>query len=128
MNRVFERFMHIEDGGSKKLTFIPSVELEDTANEIRLKLEVPGMEAKDLDVEVTEDTVKIRGERKSESKLEEKGVIRSEFSYGSFERMIPLSVRVQNDNVTAEYKNGILNLTLPKVEEDKKKTVKINLE
>jgi HSP20 family protein len=55
-------------------------------------------------------------------------MIRSEFHYGSFARVIPLPAHVQNDKVIAEYKNGILNLTLPKSEEEKKKIVKINLE
>jgi HSP20 family protein len=127
MNRIFERFMSGGSGGSKGLTFIPSVEIEDTADEIRLKLEVPGMEAKDLDVEVMEDAVKIKGERKSESKTEEEGMVRSEFHYGSFERMVPLPVHVQNEKANAEYKNGILSLTIPKSEEERKKIVKVDI-
>jgi HSP20 family protein len=127
MNRIFERFMGGGNGGSRELTFIPSVEIEDTADEIHLKLEVPGMEAKDLDVEVMEDAVKIKGERKSESKTEEEGMVRSEFHYGSFERMVPLPVHVQNEKANAEYKNGILSLILPKSEEEKKKIVKVDI-
>ncbi len=65
------------------------------------------------------------GERKEESKSEEKGVTRSEFRYGSFSRVIPLPVEIQNSNVTAEYKDGILNLTLPKVEEEKTQVVRV---
>jgi HSP20 family protein len=128
MNRLFDRWMHTGNGETKGFGFIPSVEMEETDEAVRLKLEVPGLEAKDLDVEVTDDAVSIKGERKSESKTEEKGMIRSEFHYGSFARVIPLPVHVQNDKVTAEYKNGVLNLTLPKLEEEKRKTVKVNLE
>jgi HSP20 family protein len=127
MNRIFERFMSGGNGSSKEMAFFPSVEIEDTANEIHLKLEVPGMEAKDLSVEVMEDAVKIKGERKSESKMEEEGMVRSEFHYGSFERMVPLPVHVQNEKANAEYKNGILSLTLPKSEEEKKKIVKVDI-
>ncbi len=54
-------------------------------------------------------------------------MIRSEFNYGSFRRVIPLPARVQNTNVNAEYKDGVLNLTLPKAEEEKNKVVKVNL-
>jgi HSP20 family protein len=128
MNRLMEQFMPSTDGEISAFTSIPSAEMEETADDIRLKLEIPGMEAKDLNVEVTEDSVSISGERKSETKTEEKGMVRSEFHYGKFERIIPLPAYVQNDKVQAEYKNGILTLTLPKVEAEKRKAVKINLE
>ncbi|MDZ8107510.1 MAG: Hsp20/alpha crystallin family protein [Nostoc sp. DedQUE12a] len=106
---------------------VPAVELQETKDAIHLKLELPGMSAKDLDIQVTEDAVHITGERKSETKTEEKGTSKSEFYYGKFQRVIPLFTRVQNTNVTAEYKDGILNLTLPKTEQEKNKVVKVNL-
>ncbi|MGL4882936.1 MAG: Hsp20/alpha crystallin family protein, partial [Waterburya sp.] len=71
--------------------------------------------------------VAISGERKAETKSEENCKTRSEFRYGKFSRVIPLPVRIQNTNVTADYKDGILNLTLPKSEEEKTKVVKVNL-
>lgn len=85
------------------------------------------MEAKDLDVQVTADSLSISGERKEEAKTEEKGITRTEFRYGQFRRVIPLSSRIQNDKVQAEYKDGILSLTLPKAEEEKTKVVKVNI-
>lgn len=124
MNHLFEQMMPWEDGG---LAFMPSVEMDETPEEIHLKLEVPGLEAKDLEIQVSEDSVSIAGERKSESKTEEKGMVRSEFHYGKFERIVPLPVHVQNDKVKAEYKNGILTLTLPKSEEEKHKVVKVEV-
>lgn len=127
MNRLFDRLVPMGNGGTPSLTFIPSAELEETDNAIHLKLEVPGMEAKDLNVEVTDESISIKGERKSESKTEEKGVVRSEFHYGKFERRIPLPTHVQTDKVQAECKNGILNLTLPKVESEQRKAVKVNV-
>jgi HSP20 family protein len=107
---------------------VPAAELQDTDDAIHLKLELPGLEAKDLDIQVTEDAVHISGERKSETKTENNGTTKSEFYYGKFQRVIPLSVRIQNTNVTADYKDGILNLTLPKSEQEKNKVVKMNLE
>ncbi len=86
------------------------------------------MSAKDLDIQVMVDRVSIAGERKSETKTEENGRTRSEFSYGKFSRVIPLPIKIQNTNVTAEYKNGILNLTLPKAEAERNKVVKVNLD
>ncbi|QHG14988.1 Hsp20/alpha crystallin family protein [Nostoc sp. ATCC 53789] len=107
---------------------VPAAELQETDDAIYLKLELPGLEAKDLDIQVTEDTVHISGERKSETKTQNNSTTKSEFYYGKFQRVIPLSARVQNTNVTANYKNGILNLTLPKSEKEKNKVVKVNLE
>ncbi|MEH1807984.1 Hsp20/alpha crystallin family protein [Nostoc sp.] len=112
----------------RDLSNVPAAEIQETEDAIHLKLELPGLEAKDLDVEVTENAVHISGERKSETKTEEKGVTRSEFNYGKFKRVIPLPARVQNTKVTADYKNGILNLILPKTEQEKNKVVKVNLE
>ncbi len=106
---------------------IPAAELTQTEDALHLKLEVPGMDAKDLDIQVMADRVSIAGERKSEAKSEDNGVTRSEFRYGKFSRVIPLAMRIENTNVTAEYKDGILNLTLPKAEEEKNKVVKVNL-
>lgn len=127
MNHLFDRLMQEGNGDGRSLTFIPSAELEETDQAITLKLEVPGMEAKDLDVEVTESAVSIKGERKSESKTEEKGVVRSEFRYGTFERVIPLPAPIKTGEVQAEYKNGMLHLTLPKAESVAQSAVKVNI-
>ncbi len=126
MNRMFDSLAPrtTERLGS---AFIPPAEMEETPEAIYLKLEVPGMDASDIDIQVSAEAIAISGERKEETKSEEKGMTRSEFRYGSFRRVIPLPVRVQNTNVNAEYKDGILNLTLPKAEEEKNKVVKVNI-
>ncbi|OKH53505.1 heat-shock protein [Calothrix sp. HK-06] len=105
----------------------PAAELHETDEAVHLKLELPGVEAKDVDIEVTENAVKVVAERKTETKTDENGKVRSEFYYGKFQRVIPLRARIQNTAVTAEYKDGILNLTLPKSEAEKNKVVKVNL-
>lgn len=105
----------------------PAAELHETDEAVHLKLELPGVEAKDVDIEVTENAVKIVAERKTETKTDDNGITRSEFHYGKFQRVIPLRARIQNTAVTAEYKDGILNLTLPKSETEKNKVVKVNL-
>jgi len=129
MNRLFDRLVPTYVGNGEKvgLSFIPAAEVTETPEAVQLKLEIPGMEAKDLNVEVTADSLTINGERKSEIKTEEEGFTRTEFRYGKFHRVIPLPVRVDNNNVTAEYKDGILNLTLPKAEEEKNKVVKVSI-
>ena len=128
LNRLFDDALtpaNWDDFGN--FSKVPAAELTETDDALHLKLEVPGMEAKDLDIQVMADRVAIAGERKSETKSEEDGRTRSEFRYGKFSRVIPLPVRIQNTNVTADYKDGILNLTLPKSEEEKNKVVKVNL-
>jgi HSP20 family protein len=129
MNRLLDRIVPTDVGNGEKvgLSFIPAAEMTETPEAVQLKLEIPGMEAKDLNLEVTADSLTINGERKSEIKTEEEGFTRTEFRYGKFHRVIPLPVRVDNNNVTAEYKDGILNLTLPKAEEEKNKVVKVSI-
>ena len=127
MNRLFDRLMPTDGGERTGFNFIPAAELEETDDALHLRLEVPGLEAKDINVEVTADSVSISGERKSETKTEREGYTRSEFRYGKFQRVIPLPLEVQNDKVQAEYKDGILRLTLPKAESEKQKAVKVNL-
>lgn len=126
MNRLFDRLM-TRDGERVGTNFIPAAEMQETSDAIHLKLEIPGMDAKDIDVQVSAEAVSISGERKEETKTEEKGMTRTEFRYGKFQRVIPLPARVENTNVKAEYKNGILQLTLPKAEEEKNKVVKVNI-
>ncbi|MBW4675420.1 MAG: Hsp20/alpha crystallin family protein [Desmonostoc geniculatum HA4340-LM1] len=106
---------------------VPAAELQETDDAVLLLLELPGIDAKNLDIQVTEDAVHISAEGKSETKTQENGTTKTEFYYGKFQRVIPLSARIQNTNVTADYKDGILHLTLPKTEQEKNKVVKINL-
>jgi HSP20 family protein len=106
---------------------VPPAELTETEDKLVLKLEVPGMQPTDLNIEATAKTVSISGDRQCEIKSEEDGKTRSEFRYGSFQRVIPLPVAIQNTEVKAEYKNGIVYLTLPKAEAEKNKVVKVNL-
>ncbi|MBD2243284.1 Hsp20/alpha crystallin family protein [Nostoc sp. FACHB-888] len=127
INRLFDEDTLSPAFLDRGLSRVPAAELKETEDAIHLKVELPGIEAKDLDLQVTENTVYLSGERKSEAKSEDKGLIKTEFHYGKFQRIIPLSARIQNTNVTADYKDGILNLTLPKAEQEKNKVVKVNL-
>ena len=128
LNRMFDDAMtpasFAEFGNLSK---VPAAELTETEENIVLKLEVPGMQPADLNIEATHKSISISGERKSETKSEAEGQTRSEFRYGSFQRVIPLPAKIQNTQVKAEYKDGILHLTLPKAEEEKNKVVKVNL-
>ena len=105
----------------------PAIELQDTEDHLILRAEIPGVEGKDIDVQITREAVAISGEHRFEKKNEEKGFFRSEFRYGSFQRVIPLPVPIQNDQAKADFQNGILTLTLPKVTEARRTVVKLNL-
>jgi HSP20 family protein len=126
MNRMFESLAPMEEGQMQQ-SFMPLAEMEETEDAIHLKVEVPGMSADDLDVQVTKEAVMITGERKTESKSEKNGMKRSEFRYGRFSRTIPLSTRIDNTKVKGDYQDGILILELPKAEDEKNKVTKVNL-
>jgi HSP20 family protein len=105
----------------------PAVELKTTDTDVILRAEVPGIAAKDLSVEVTREAVSIAGEFRSETKEDDHAFYRSEFRYGNFRRIVPLPAEVDNEAVKAEFQDGILTLTLPKLNEAKSKVVKVNL-
>ena len=125
MNRIFDSLSPASQSENGK-TYIPPAEITETAEAILLKLEVPGMDAKDIDIQVTADSISVSGERKSVSRTNAQGKKRSEFRYGAFRRVISLPSRVENTKVNAEYKDGILLLNLPKAESEKTKVVKVN--
>ena len=127
MNRLFETLTPTLNGEEKGISFTPAAEMQEKDDSIDLKLEIPGLESQDLDVQVTASAVAIKGERRQETKTQEQGMTRSEFRYGTFQRVISLPTRVQNDQVKADYKDGILHLHLPKAEAEKNQVVKVNI-
>ncbi|AFY68110.1 Hsp20/alpha crystallin family protein [Geitlerinema sp. PCC 7407] len=127
MNRLFENLAVTRGDGLGSTDFVPAAELRETGDTIDLRIELPGVEAKDIDVQVTADSVSILGERRGEALEESEGVLRSEFHYGSFQRVIPLPSRVKNTHVEAEYRQGILRLRLPKEDAEKNRVVKVEI-
>jgi len=129
MNRVFDNlgYNSLARQTDGLTSFVPPAEMEETEDAVLIRLEVPGINPEDIDIQASAEAISIRGERKSESKTEEKGMTRTEFRYGSFQRVIPLSTRINHNQVEAEYENGVLELTLPKVEETKQKAVKVKV-
>ncbi len=125
MDQMFDELAGLERKSDTDWT--PAIEIQDRENSLILRAEIPGVEAKDIDIQVAREAVSIAGEHRYEKKTEEKGFFRSELRYGSFQRTIPLSVAVENTQVQAEFKDGILQLTLPKVQEARHKVVKVCL-
>jgi HSP20 family protein len=107
--------------------FSPVVDITENDNDIIVRAEIPGMEQKDLDVNLAGDVLTIKGEKKAEHEEKGENFHRIERSYGSFSRTFALPCEVQEDKVEASYKNGILSLKLPKSETCKKESVKITV-
>jgi HSP20 family protein len=103
----------------------PSVDIFENDNEIVIKAELPGMAAKDIDIKLENNVLMLRGERRFEKEAKEENYHRIEREYGSFSRSFSLPVAVDNDKVTAEYKDGVLRVVLSKKEEIKSKPIKI---
>ncbi|MCG9885191.1 MAG: Hsp20/alpha crystallin family protein [Cyanobacteria bacterium] len=111
----------------ERLAIVPPAELEETPEALVLRIELPGFEKQDLSIEVTPQAVSISGDRKAPQRVSDNGIYRSEFRYGTFQRTIPLPKRVKNSEAAATYEQGILSLTLPKVDEERNTVVKVNL-
>lgn len=128
MNRLFDDMISPNHQDGVGLAFTPAAELDETDEAYLLNLEVPGLEPDDINIEATAEAIAISGERRSESTTNEKGVKRSEFRYGKFQRILPLPGRIDHQGVNADYKNGVLKLTLPKAEEEKNRVVKVKVD
>ena len=107
--------------------FIPAVDVYDTKDAVVVESHLPGMNPEDVEVSVENGMLTIRGEHKREHEIEEKNYYRKEVRSGSFFRQVPLPTTVQENNLTAEFENGVLKITCPKAEavENKKVSVKI---
>ena len=126
MNSLFDRFNRDLDFSTSELEqFSPRVELKEKDNGYVIRAEIPGMSEKDINVSLRDNNLILEGEKKTESKKEEKGQFFSEFSYGNFYRSIPLDEEVNPDNVKATYKNGVLTVELETVREIEHKSKKI---
>lgn len=105
-------------------TFRPAIEIKEKSDMYKIKVELPNVNKEDIDVELDENHITIKAESKCE-KCEEKEEVRaSEFRYGKFFRQIPFEHKINTDEAKSEYKDGILKITLPKMEEDKKEEIK----
>ena len=129
-NRVNSLFRDFNDADNPVATasFVPPVDIYEDDKKVVLKLEVPGVEQKDLDVRVEDHTLTVKGERKFESEEKEQNFHRIERRYGSFYRAFTLPSTVDTQNVTASYSAGVLKLELVKKPEAQPKQIKINVQ
>jgi len=103
----------------------PAFDISETATEIHVKAELPGMDAKEIDITVTGDLLTIKGEKKEEKEEKGQNFHRRERRYGSFSRSFRLPVEVKADSIDAGYKDGVLTVTMPKAEAEKARRIEV---
>jgi HSP20 family protein len=131
MNSLFDDFFSGFDIAPRSLaaggfgTFIPSIDVKESEKDFTIRAELPGVGEKDVEIMVTNDSVTIKGEKKEEKEDKGKNYYYMERFYGSFNRVIPLDVETDANKAEAIFKNGILNITIPKSASAKAKGTKV---
>ncbi|MGC9467644.1 MAG: Hsp20/alpha crystallin family protein [Anaerolineae bacterium] len=134
MNRMFDEFFgrgfglapsNMEEGWT---AFTPRVDVAETDKAIKVSAELPGLSEDNIEVNLSENVLTIRGEKKQEREERGESYYRSERTYGSFRRSIPLPADVKTEEADAVYKNGVLEITLPKTAEARRKKIAVKKE
>src|SRR6201981_393642 len=128
LNRLFTDFFGRATQEQNLTTWAPAVDIYEGQNELVVKADLPDIKPEELDIRVENNILTIRGERKFEKKADEKNYLRVERAYGSFARSFSLANTVNTEAIKADYKDGVLTLSIPKREEAKPKQIKVNVE
>ena len=129
MNRLFEQTLSRSRGeeGVTATTWTPAVDIYETADTILMKAELPGVAREDIQIQIDGNTLTLKGERRFARDVQEESYLRIERAYGSFHRSFALPATVQQENVRAVLKDGVLELTLPKAEDSKPKRISVDV-
>ena len=129
VNRLFDNFLGrpAQQPGSMERVWAPAVDMYETKDALMVAAELPGLDEKDIHLSIIGDVLSVRGERQWDPEVKQESHYRGERWYGKFERSLPLPMPVQADKVTAKYRDGVLTITLPKVEEIRPKEIKIDV-
>jgi HSP20 family protein len=130
MNRLFDDFFKgfgLQTTGQAEayVSFAPQIDMTEDASEIRVSAELPGIDEKDIDLNVSRDSLTIKGEKKEVKEEKGKESYYMERSFGSFKRVLPLPAEINPDKVEATFSKGVLTITLPKAVKEKKEQKKI---
>lgn len=131
MNRIFEESLprnKVFEGSLTTGVWSPAVDIYETEKAIILKVELPGLSKDDISIEIKDDNLTLRGERKFEKDIREENYHRIERSYGTFSRSFSLPKTINKNKVDATFKDGILEITIPKAEETRPKQIEIKQE
>ncbi len=131
MNKLFDESYRgragSEDDWALGGAWAPAVDIYEQGSDLVLKAELPGVDPKDVDVRLENNTLTLRGERKFDNEIKRESYHRIERSYGAFSRSFTLPSTVDQNHIKAEYRDGVLRVTLPKREEAKPKQIAINI-
>jgi len=127
INLMFSGHLGEKDGNSVS-TLTPAIDLVDTGDRVEVKVELPGMAKDDVDISLKDDTLTIKGEKKQEREEKEENRYYVERTYGSFSRTLTLPSKVNPDGVEARFKDGVLEINLPKAEEEKIKQIQVQVD
>jgi HSP20 family protein len=125
MNRLFEDTLRGPSRRPSPNAWLPPVDIFETADNFEIKVELPGVKKEEVTLEVRENTLTLRGERRQEKDTKEQGVHRIERVYGPFLRSFTLPSNIDTNNVKAVFQDGVLTIVLPKAEEAKPKQIRI---
>lgn len=132
-NRLFDSLKHGFGTGWPSTSllhtdwFKPSLDVASDEKEYSIKVELPGIDATNISLEYTSDMLKIKGEKRQEKEEKDKDFYRIERSYGSFQRILDIPEDADADNITSNYKDGVLSITIPRKQLPKKETKKIEI-
>lgn len=130
MNRLFDQTVARPRGEHEGLnagSWSPPVDIYETAESIVLKAELPGLSKDDVDIQVRDNALILKGERTMKKEVREENYLRVERAYGSFQRAFTLPTAIQADKIRAVFKEGVLEVIIPKAEEAKPKQIKIEV-
>ena len=130
VNRLFRRsfFRGVEPAAETVATWAPAIDMYETDDKLTVEVELPGLDAKDIDISLEDDILRVKGERKFSNEVKEENYHRIERAYGYFERNVPLPRKVDAEKVTASVSGGVLRIEMPKAEEAKPKQIPIKVE
>jgi HSP20 family protein len=128
MDRLFEDFFSRRPRQAGPLVWQPAVEISETDTDILVKAELPGIDPKHVEVNVTGDVLTIKGEAKAEQEEKRRNYYRRELRYGAFQRVIALPIEVKGDEAKATFRHGILEVKVPKAERVRPRSVKVEVQ
>jgi len=128
MDRIYSRMGVAEGrgGGELEQAWMPKIDIKQSGTDMRVHAELPGIKPQDVDIEVTEGVLTIKGERRMEQEKQDEGWLVRESSYGSFQRSIALPESVDPASITADFRDGVLEMVVPKAfEQQEPQTTKV---
>ncbi len=129
MNKLFEQTLSRSRGeeGISASTWAPAVDIYETPESVVMKAELPGLGREDIEIQIRDNTLTLKGERRFAKDVQQENYLRIERAYGAFQRSFTLPATIQQDKIRAVFRDGVLELTLPKAEEAKPKRIAIEV-